>query len=69
MGGGIHMACKGIKNFLKMSRPKKVYHNRKLLCNQKYIDRCIGICVRSTKVESRGKIYFHYAETKRIYEL
>ncbi len=52
-----------------MSRPKKVYHNRKLLCNQKYIDRCIGICVRSTKVESRGKIYFHYAETKRIYEL
>ncbi len=21
------------------------------------------------KVESRGKIYFHYAETKRIYEL
>ena len=32
----------------------------------------ISICAQSAniaKVESRGKIYFHYAETKHIYEL
>ena len=30
--------------------------------------RLIPIGANIAKVESRGKIYFHYAETKHIYE-
>ncbi len=31
--------------------------------------RCyMNLCLNIAKVKSRGKIYFHYAETKRIYE-
>ncbi len=29
----------------------------------------MNLCLNIAKVKSRGKIYFHYAETKRIYEL
>ncbi len=35
------------------------------------IDASVYVCEAQTlaKVESGGKIYFHYAETERIYEL
>ncbi len=67
------MACKGIKNFLKMSRPEKSLPktvNFYAIKNLS-IDASVYVCEAQTlaKVESRGKIYFHYAETKRIYEL